>query len=424
VSSTDNEAGRLRLQLDEMTAELLDRYEELTLLHDLGAAFASKFDVADICEVAIDRATRAIGSRKAAVALLEGDAVKIVASRDLAKVTPGGVTEYVARTGREMLLLEGEPPPPGIERALDRRVSVLCVPLVAPDGEEILGALTLAAKPEGDFNAGDAKLAKAIASQLATALYTSRVVGALRSAEGVRRELEIASGIQRAMLPAAPPKIQGASLGALCVPASNVGGDYYDFLVDGDGRVSLVIADVAGHSIGSALMMAMARSILRREITAGKAPADVLAGTNSTLYDDLVASGLFITMFCGRFEPERRILEYANAGHNPPLLRRADGRFEELDADGAALGILAEVVFEGRSVALGAGDGVLLYTDGITETANPDGVQFGEERLKAAFVADAFQDLPDLLYRAARSYAAGVSQTDDLTLVSLHVDAK
>jgi sigma-B regulation protein RsbU (phosphoserine phosphatase) len=221
------------------------------------------------------------------------------------------------------------------------------------------------------------------------------------------------------MLPASPPKVRGVLLAALCVPASNVGGDYYDFLVDDAGRLSLVIADVAGHSIGSALMMAMARSILRREISAGKAPADVLAGTNSALYDDLVASGLFITMFCARFEPESLVLEYANAGHNPPLLRGADGD-SEVDADGAALGILAEVTFEARSVALGPGDALLLYTDGITETANTAGEQFGEERLQAAFRA---QTEPEALYTTVRSYALGVSQTDDLTLVSLLVDS-
>ena len=338
----------------------------------------------------------------------------------MSRVTPGGVTEYVATTGREVLLLAGEAPPRGITRALERRVSVLSVPLIAPDRVEVLGALTLAAKPDQDFNAGDAKLANAIASQLATALYTSRVVDTLRSAEGVRRELEIASGIQRALLPSSPPSLPGTRLAALCAPAANVGGDYYDLLVSEDGRLSLVVADVAGHSIGSALMMAMARSILRREIADGKPPNAVLAGTNDGLYDDLVAAGLFITAFCARYDPKQRLLEYANAGHNHPMLRRVDGAVEELDADGAAVGILADVVFEGRSALLVPGDALLLYTDGATEAANPAGEPFGEKRLREAFLRG---DSPSELYDAVRSHTEGAPQADDVTLVLLRAEA-
>ena len=140
------------------------------------------------------------------------------------------------------------------------------------------------------------------------------------------------------------------------MPAANVGGDYYDFFVDEGGRISLVIADVAGHSIGSALMMAMARTILRRELHEGSDPAAVIAATNAALFDDLVRSSLFLTVFCVRFEPLTGVLEYANGGHNPPLLRRASGEMLELDADGAAVGILRDVEFERGRVELAHGD--------------------------------------------------------------------
>ena len=419
VSDSSPENVELRAQLDAMAVELLDRYEELTLLYDLGAALATRFDVEDICEVAIDRAMRAVGNTRATVALAEGAGVKVVAARGRPAVSPGGVTEYVARTGREVLLHDGEPPPPGIERPTDRRVSVLSVPLVAPEGGNVLGALTLAAKPSGDFTAGDAKLAHAIARQLAAALYTSGVVAELRAAEGVRRELEIAAEIQRALLPGSPPSVPGARLQALCVPAANVGGDYYDLIVGADGRLSLVIADVAGHSIGSALLMAMTRSILRREISDGTPPDGVLERTNAGLYDDLVAAGLFITAFCARYDPAGGLLEYANAGHNRPLLRRLDGSVEELDADGAALGILAAVPFEGRSVPLAPGDALLLYTDGATEAASPSGEQYGEERLREAFVAGI---RADDLFDHVRDHRNGVAQVDDVTFVLLELE--
>jgi serine phosphatase RsbU (regulator of sigma subunit) len=411
----------LRGRLDEMTAELLDRYEELTLLYDLGTALASRFDVGEICEVAIDRATRAIGNKKAAVALIGEGGVEIVASRDLPKVTPGGVTEHVARTGREMLLLHGESAPAGITRAPDRRVSVLSVPLLAPDSGEVLGAFTLADKPDEDFTAGDAKLANAIASQVAAALYTSRVVDELRASDGLKRELEIAAGIQRTLLPGSPPSLPGARVEALCAPAANVGGDYYDLIVGADGTLFLVVADVAGHSIGSALLMAMARTIIRREIADGKPPAAVLASTNTSLYEDLVRSNLFITAFCARYDPDGRLLEYANAGHNRPMLYRSGNAVEELDADGAALGILADVEFEQRHVSFEPGDALLLYTDGATEAADPGGQLFGEDRLRDAFLQGA---PPPGLFEAVHTHLAGAPQADDVTLVVLYAEEK
>ena len=412
-------------QLDEMTAELLDRYEELTLLYDLGASFASVLDVESICSIAVEKATWAIGATRAIVALEGDDGVLYAAAmQGTDHLSPGGITAHVARTGRELLLHEDEPAPAGASREDTENGAVLSVPLLPPGDAPPLGALTLTAKKGGArFTSGDAKLANAVATQLAAAVQRSRLVGSLRASEAVRREVEIAAGIQRSLLPGTPPLLRGALIAALCVPAANVGGDYYDFFVDEQGRVSLVIADVAGHSIGSALMMAMARTILRRELHEGSDPAEVIASTNAALFDDLVRSALFLTVFCVRFDPDSGLLEYANGGHNPPLLRRASGELLELDADGAAVGILRAVEFERGRVSLAHGDALLLYTDGVTEATRADGDQFGEDRLREVFVDLPPQELVETVYSAARAYAGvGSSQGDDITLVALRVE--
>jgi sigma-B regulation protein RsbU (phosphoserine phosphatase) len=404
-------------ELEEMASELLDRYEELTLLYDLGASLASEFDVPRLCEIAVEKAARAIGATQAAVALVDDGAVTLAASLGGAALDAGGITEHVASSGRELLLHESDSGPGGAVRELHQ--SVLSVPLIPPGEEVAIGALTLVAKRDRvEFTAGDAKLANTVATQLAAAIHTSRLVDARRAAESVRREMEIAAGIQRTLLPERPPDLPGVELAALYVPAATLGGDYYDFVVDGAGRVSVVIADVAGHSIGSALMMAMARSIVRRELAEGGRPATVLAATNDALFDDLVRAGLFITAYCARFDPSSGSLLYANAGHNPPLLRRfANGAVSELDADGAALGILAGIGFEEGEARLDAGDAVLLYTDGVTEAARAD-EQFGERRLEAAFDGRSPQELVDGIYAAVRAHA-GDARGDDVTLVAL-----
>jgi serine phosphatase RsbU (regulator of sigma subunit) len=407
----------LDAQLGEMTAELLDRYEELTLLYDLGGSLASVFDIARIAEIALEKAAQVIGAAEAVVGLEGEHRLELAAALGGARLDAGGITEHVASTGRELLLHADDPAPGDAPRVPGQ--SVLSVPLIPPGEEVAIGALTLArARGGAEFSAGDAKLATAVAAQLAAAIHTSRLVDARRAAETVRREVEIAAGIQRTLLPERPPDLRHVELAALYVPAATLGGDYYDFIVDESGRLSVVIADVAGHSIGSALMMAMARSILRRELTEGGEPATVMEATNDALYDDLVRAGLFITAYCARFDPETRELLYANAGHNPPLLRGVEsGDVTELDADGASLGILPWVGFEQGKTELVPGDAVLLYTDGVTEAAGPDG-QFGEQRLQRLFDGRSPHDLVGTVYAAVRAHA-GDARGDDITLVAM-----
>src|SRR5688572_20419788 len=183
----------------------------------------------------------------------------------------------------------------------------------------------------------------------------------------IEAEVRTAAGVQRGLLPTTPPIVPGVILGGLSVPAAEVGGDYYDFLPTSDGAVILVIADVAGHSISSGLMMAMARTVLREQATRGLAPNDALEAINAAMYGDLVNAELFITFFYARYDPATGALTFANGGHNPPLLRRAEGTLEYLDADGAPIGVLAEVGFELGRTQLAAGDLLVMYTDGVVE---------------------------------------------------------
>jgi sigma-B regulation protein RsbU (phosphoserine phosphatase) len=259
-----------------------------------------------------------------------------------------------------------------------------------------------------------------IAASRVTALHRS-----LRTKQQLaEREIRIAAGVQRSLLPGFPPALDGASVAGRCFPATNVGGDCFDYVADAEGRLVLFIADVAGHSISSALLMATGRSTLRREIAAGASPAGVLAATNRTMYGDLVTTELFITMFCVRYDPASRLLEYANAGHNPPLLRSGDD-VVELDADGVAIGILDAVDFEERSIAMAPGDRLLLYTDGAMEALDENGEQFGEARLHALMLAD--RELTparfvEHVYAAVGAHAGDAAQQDDITLVALQAE--
>lgn len=422
--------------LDGMADELLDRYEEVALLHELGRAFTSVFDARGLCEIALERTLSAIEAPRGFVALRDGDSARL----EVAAVTGGepavgtelpldrGVSGPVAASGRPLLLHDDAAAPQSAGPAQRLGEAVLSVPVTADEGVDDLhpplGALTLVGARGGRFTAGQAQLAGTIAAQLARALETGHLVASLREAEGLRRELEVAAGIQEGLLPAGAPEVDRATVAGLCVPAASVGGDYYDFLVDDSGRLHVVVADVSGHSIGSALMMATARNVLRHEMAAGGSPGAVVAAANAAMCADLVAAGHFITMFCVRFDPADGRLEYANGGHNLPLLRRAaDGGVVELEADGAALGIFDEYPWEERKVALAPGDLVVLYTDGVVEAARAGGEPYGDDRLRGLVEGcggAAAEELNGRLFDSVQEHAGGGSQ-DDVTIVTLRV---
>ncbi|MFQ5594940.1 MAG: PP2C family protein-serine/threonine phosphatase [Anaerolineae bacterium] len=424
-------------ELNSLSTELLDKYEEVTLLYDLSQALGSVFDIPTICEIALEKAVQAVPAAKAFIMLKDetSEFLTVVAARVdglIGWTTPvgHGVSGRVAASGKPILLLEGEELPAGMPEDQAPRDAVLAVPLTLAGGqsdEQVLGVMTLAGKAHGKmFTAGDAKLLTTIATQIAIGIHNSRLVEAQREAERVRQEMEIAAQIQQSLLPEGAPQLMGATVAGYCSPAANVGGDYYDVLTDDAGRLTLLIADVSGHSIGSALMMAMARSILRREIAQGESPAAVLAATNTAMLQDLTNAGLFITMFCARYDPATRCFTFANGGHNPPLLRRAaDGQFVALDGDGLIVGILDDVVYEEQSITLQPGDVVVHYTDGIVEARNLEGEQFGEDRLQELLAENGDLGpgaMADRIYEAVREHSRDIAQQDDITLLILKVD--
>jgi serine phosphatase RsbU (regulator of sigma subunit) len=241
----------------------------------------------------------------------------------------------------------------------------------------------------------------------------------------IEDEIRTAAGVQQGLLPTTPPTVPGVTLGGISVPAAEVGGDYYDFLATPSGAVILVIADVTGHSISAALLMAMARTVLREQAARGLAPHEALEAINAAMYGDLVNAGLFITFFYAMYDPGTGALTFANGGHNPPVLRRADGTVEHLDADGAPAGLLAEVGFQLGITQLAAGDLLVMYTDGIVEAGIEHGDPFGDERLADVVAAAAHLspgEVAERIHEAVVAYAgADSAHRDDITIAGLRV---
>ena len=215
-----------------------------------------------------------------------------------------------------------------------------------------------------------------------------KAAAALLDNARIKRELEIAKEIQQSFLPACPLELGGMLMACRCIPAAQVGGDYYDFFPLEDGILDAVIADVTGHSVGSSLLMIIARSVLRAKVCSSRWPGELLATVNDLLHLDLSNAQLQISMFYARLDWKNRLLTFANAGHNPPFLYRdKEGVFLDLDADGLIMGVQAGVWFEQKSVPIEEGDILILYTDGITEAESAVGEWFGAGRLREVISA-------------------------------------
>lgn len=202
--------------------------------------------------------------------------------------------------------------------------------------------------------------------------------------EMVDRELKVVADIQRSLLPTELPRIEGLDIAVHYQTSTQAGGDYYDFFELDDGRLGILIADVSGHGTPAAVMMAVTHSIAHTRDEPPTPPSDLLNFINRRLTARYTNNGTFVTAFYGIYDPKTRTIHYCNAGHNPPIVRRADGSATlALDQNrNLPLGVLPEERYQDATAQLRAGDILVIYTDGITEARSPTDELFGTERLE------------------------------------------
>ena len=242
-----------------------------------------------------------------------------------------------------------------------------------------------------------------------------------------RAHMDIARQIQRSLLPENALTLPRVRVAGRCIPAEAVGGDYFGYFPRAGDGVDSFVGDVSGHGVGAALLMAEARTTFLSERLESPSPAQILAKLNDLLHDDLDRAGQFITACCATFDAATRELSYASAGHPPALLLRAgEATFTKLNADGMLLGVTKDAVFADVKVALQAGDIVVFYTDGITETRNQAGDLFGADRLGEAVTTHRAEDPETLIasvLAALDHFAGGAQREDDLTIVVMEMTA-
>jgi len=308
-----------------------------------------------------------------------------------------------------------------------KRDNVTCLahtPIVS-NGEPIgvLSAFSKTAK--GIFTAEFIALFENIAAQICIAWRNDQQLQKLLQGREQEREMQIAKDIQKGLLPSKLPNTDSIAFAGLCVPAHQVGGDYYDLIKRSNSSYDLIIADVSGHNIGSALIMAETRTFIHARMDIAKQPADMLQELNGYFLKDLDRSDLFVTMFYLQYNPINHRLIYSNAGHNTPLLwRKKSQTIIALDGEGLIFGIKKNVSFEQKAIDLEPGDVLLLYTDGIIEAENKDGDFFGMERLEKLIEEYNHldpQELIDQIMTQVRIFTGMRHFIDDVTLVTMNI---
>lgn len=303
--------------------------------------------------------------------------------------------------------------PPHIENML-----AIHLPLME---EETKAALGLINKADKNFSAGDMKLLAALAQQVGTIIKNFLVHEKLISEGRLSRELEIAAEIQESLLPTTLPQMGGVAIAVSSYPASEVGGDFYDFITADDRHLTLVMGDVAGKGIPAAMLTSVTRTMLRVEAMRGAAPQEIIQQANNVLHQDLSRADSFVTVFVATIDTYKGTLKYASAGHTPVLLWRSASRTtEQLRATSPPIGIFGYQSEPTRTIHLKPSDTLVLYTDGITEAQSPNGDFFGLNRLMYILESRA-NEPPEALQQYIQSEVANFRRDaqgrDDATLL-------
>src|SRR5579864_354733 len=240
----------------------------------------------------------------------------------------------------------------------------------------------------------------------------------------VKSELDIARQVQQHLLPRHSPALKTAAYGGRCLPASEVGGDYYDFLDLGPGRLGMLLADVSGKGVAAALLTANLQASFRSQLELGlRHPKALLASVNKLFYESTPAE-YFATAFFAEYRDQTRELRYINCGHPPAILLRATGSVERLEGTALPIGAFGSWKCVEKTVALTPGDLVLMFSDGVTEAGIGRGAEFGETRLiealRSAPRAGKIEAALDHIVDAVLRFSPG-AQSDDVTLVALSV---
>jgi phosphoserine phosphatase RsbU/P len=408
---------------------------QLSLLFEATRLLNSTLDLAELLELILKIARTEVQADRGTVFLVDSKSKQVwsIVAQGLdhqeIRVPFGhGVAGRVAVTG-EIINVEDAYTLDYFERSFDQKTgyhtkSLLCVPIRHSSGY-IVGVIQLLNKLDtGKFTVEDEDFLLKLSGHMAMALENARLHRDALDKQRLERELEMARGIQRSLLPEAPPIIPGYELAVVNEPCYEVGGDYYDFLSLGPQTLLLVVADVEGKGVSSALAMSNLQATLRALVMHLHSLEVLALSLNEMMYNN-TKSRKYLSIFMGLIDTRRNGLHYINAGHVPPILVSGDtGEYSLLQDGGTVVGLFPTAEYDRGAARLNPGDVLVTSTDGITESCNAEGEGYGHERL-AQCVARNRHKTADQIMEAVMSevheFSPQGAQVDDKVLMVLKV---
>ena len=296
--------------------------------------------------------------------------------------------------------------------------SVLAVPLGV--GERIFGMI-YADSPlaTSRFTEDHLKVLTTLGSVAAIRVENTRLLEEHLEQERFERELQLAREIQQRFQPSAPPVVPGYELQGISFPSYQIGGDYYDFIRCGDNRLVVALGDVSGKGTSAALLMSSLHAAVHAQVASCRPLTETVGAVNRYLADN-TPGNRFVTLFYAELDPLTGSLSFINAGHNPPIIAHEGGALEQLAAGGIPLGIVPDFDYREGRTQLRPGDALVAYSDGVTESQNPAGEEFGTVRLQevvARNLGRSAAGIRDKIEAALSSFAQGTPAGDDITLL-------
>jgi serine phosphatase RsbU (regulator of sigma subunit) len=415
AASIDN--GRIYEELQELNRKLSFKVYQLNSLFDITRELNRSPDVHRVRDVLVTNAMGQVLTTKA-ILLQDGP---VVADRGI-PLSPDDRAALEAafsslQSGDDRRVSEiGDA---GTRERLSRIGIEIVVPLRS--GEARNGALLLGPRASGvALSEEDRDFLRSLAAQAAAAFDHIRLSREWIEKQKIEKEMALAREIQRALLPDGAPTISGWDLAGINIPCLTVGGDYFDYLERGDGKHWLVIADVSGKGTGPALLMASMQAALRALGGLGAISLPDLATRLNAIVYRSTELNRYVTAFFSCIDCATGEMEFVNAGHCYPILMRRTGEVERLAEGGPVIGLFPELHVASGRTSIGKGDLLVMYTDGLSETRNPEGEEFEDARILDALrglIGRPSQEVVARLVAGVRVFAADAGLSDDLTLM-------
>jgi phosphoserine phosphatase RsbU/P len=386
-----------------------------------GRELAGHRPLHELFEVIMDLSLEAVTAGRGVLMTIEGDSLKVRAARGAGFKISSTIRDRVIQQKQSILIQDTM-----LDQALKDQQSIvqqkvrsmIAVPLQTND--QVIG-LIYVDSPDliRAFTREDLNLLTVMANVAAIRIEHARLNEVEAAERAMAKELEQAAHIQKGLLPSVAPKTEGMEIAGRTSACRTVGGDYYDYLTFDDGRIAVMVGDVAGKGMPASLLMSSLQARVKVVFEDGDDLAKKITRLNKSTSANC-PDNRFITFFMAIANPNTGELVYTNAGHNPPLLVRATGGFQQLDGGGMILGILPMSQYQEFRIAMGSRDILVMYSDGVTEAVNPKDEDFGETRL-AELVAS-LADRPahyivNAIHTEVTKFTEGAPPADDITVV-------